>query len=76
MARHKDTDWSLNDAVKTWGECQLSVLMDIRDELKALNEYNQSWRLREYQDAVKRIDKRLQVNGLLLNKKRRRKKRG
>lgn len=37
MARHKDANWSLGDKVTTWDECQLSVLMDIRDELKTTN---------------------------------------
>jgi hypothetical protein len=34
--RHKDRIWRLPDPVKTWEEAQVAVLMDIRDELKAL----------------------------------------
>lgn len=37
MARHKDANWTLNDPIQNWVEVQVSVLMDIRDELKSLN---------------------------------------
>lgn len=37
MARHKNADWSVNSPIKTWDEIQVSLLMDIRDELQELN---------------------------------------
>ncbi len=41
MARHKDVDWNLpasgRDEGLTWEHAKISVLMDIRDELKAIN---------------------------------------
>lgn len=36
MARHKDTEWNLNDKVNTWEEIGIAVLLDIRDELKGI----------------------------------------
>ena len=41
MARFKDGNWNLeatgNGCIKTWEQAGIAVLMDIRDELKALN---------------------------------------
>lgn len=37
MARHKNANWLLNEPAKTWDECQLAVLMDLRDELRDMN---------------------------------------
>ena len=37
MARHKDVKWSMPD-VDAWPVANLATLMDIRDELKALNQ--------------------------------------
>ena len=45
MARHKDQNWSLPDGYKqsdgsrthSWESIQVSLLMDLRDELKSLN---------------------------------------
>lgn len=38
MARHKDAEWNLpGPSVTTWEQASVAVLMDIRDELKALN---------------------------------------
>jgi len=36
MARKKDMNWNLPDE-SSWDVAKLAVLMDIRDELKALN---------------------------------------
>ncbi len=36
--RHKDVNWNLPDKIdSTWNYIYLSMLMDIRDELKKLN---------------------------------------
>jgi hypothetical protein len=37
MARHKDANWSVPDNPYCWEQAMVAVLMDIRDELKALN---------------------------------------
>lgn len=37
MARHKDIGWNVPEQPQTWEQVQVSVLMDIRDELKRLN---------------------------------------
>lgn len=38
MARYKDSDWNLpGPKCQTWEQAQTAVLMDIRDELRALN---------------------------------------
>lgn len=62
MARHKDGNWNLGDTVKTWDEAQVAILMDIRDELKKLNRNAVCGRYqtRIAEDAIIRIDKRLQ----------------
>lgn len=36
MARHKDIEWNLPNPIN-WDQVPISVLMDIRDELKRLN---------------------------------------
>lgn len=38
MARNKNFDWGLPDKGNTYHSASLAVLMDIRDELKELNE--------------------------------------
>lgn len=37
MARHKDVDWNLPTNLASWEQAHITVLMDIRDELKQLN---------------------------------------
>ena len=37
MARHKDGNWNLGEKLMTWEEVQVSLLMDLRDELRDLN---------------------------------------
>lgn len=38
MARHKNTDWNLpGPQLENWSQASVAVLMDIRDELQALN---------------------------------------
>lgn len=60
MARHKDTEWTLpNENPPSLGYANLAVLMDIRDELKALNSKLDCFRVRRMLDTVQRIDKRL-----------------
>jgi predicted component of type VI protein secretion system len=66
MARHKDANWSVVESPDTIG-AQLTVLMDIRDELKALNAKLDCAGVRRaiLQDipsaagSLRRIDKRL-----------------
>ena len=37
MARHKDGNWGLPETLPDWELVPVALLMDIRDELKALN---------------------------------------
>lgn len=38
MARHKDTEWNLPERFPDWNHAQVALLMDLRDELKQLNQ--------------------------------------
>lgn len=74
MARRKDVDWNNGEEGST--TCQQAtraVLMDIRDELKALNRVFGCYRFQGMPQTLKTIDKRLQQAGCLTRKKRRRK---
>lgn len=67
MARHKDQNWNLPDGQKTsdgrrthsWESIHTALLMDIRDELKALNAKLDCFRVRRMLNTVERIDRRL-----------------
>lgn len=60
MARHKDTNWSLPEpTVGTWEQAGVAVLMDIRDELKALNAKLDCHRVQRMLTTIERIDRRL-----------------
>lgn len=66
MARHKDANWNLGDKVTSWEEVAVSVLMDIRDELKHINRRldcpstsRAAYAAAESANALRRIDKRL-----------------
>lgn len=37
MARHKNVDWDLPEVIGTWERVNTAILLDIRDELKRLN---------------------------------------
>lgn len=37
MARHKDVEWNIPNPALSWEQVNAAVLMDIRDELKRLN---------------------------------------
>jgi len=40
MARHKDADWKLpGPNLENWQQAEITVLMDVRDELKELNRH-------------------------------------
>lgn len=74
MARHRSAAWTLNDPVKTWDEVQVAVLMDIRDELQALNRVMQCSNVREGFISLQRIDRRMERNGMLLHPRKRKSK--
>jgi len=66
MARHKDYDWNLPEGSVTadgtrhgWDSIKISLLMDIRDELKALNRTLGCYRLARMSNDINKIDKRL-----------------
>lgn len=66
MARYKNADWNLPDKAETWQQASVAVLMDIRDELQSINRKLGCYRVSRALDAVDRIDRRLQKNGLLI----------
>ena len=37
MSRKKDVNWNLPEKAETWEQVQVALLMDLRDELKRLN---------------------------------------
>lgn len=54
----------------TWQHVQVELLMDIRDELKKLNDTLGCYRVRRMTDDINKIDRRLQARGLLTTKRR------
>ena len=38
MARHLNANWKLPEKIENWEQVRVAVLMDIRDELQALND--------------------------------------
>lgn len=72
MARHKNHQWNLaefkpGEAV-SFETAKLAVLMDIRDELHELNN-----NIRRNNYINEEINRRLKLNGLLLQKRSRKK---
>lgn len=63
MRKHKDVDWTLptsqTGALTDWQKVEVAVLMDIRDQLRELNETLRCYRVRRMCDDVNRIDRRL-----------------
>lgn len=56
----RQVDWMTPEGNKfTWEHVQIEVLMDIRAELKSLNETLRCHRVWQGMDALQRIDKRL-----------------
>jgi hypothetical protein len=76
MARHKNANWNCGEDGGTVSQDQarLAVLMDIRDELQALNRIMQCSNVRDGFIAMQHIDKRMQRNGMLLYPPRKRKR--
>jgi hypothetical protein len=69
MPRFKDFDWSVPkaaDGTYTYDAIRVSLLMDIRDELKQLNTTLGCYRVRQMCDDVRRIDRRLREAGARL----------
>jgi hypothetical protein len=70
--RHKDANWRVHnnmDGTVPSQDARLAVLMDIRDELKALNRIMQCSNVSRGFVAMQNIDRRMQRNGMLLTKK-------
>jgi hypothetical protein len=67
MARHKDVEWNLPDGkpnasggnTHSWEAITAAVLMDIRDELKQLNNTMNCHNTRSIPQTLKRIDRRI-----------------
>lgn len=62
--KHAHVDWKLPEtesgALRSWDHVRTAVLMDIRDELKKLNETLGCYRVQRMSDDIHRIDRRLQ----------------
>lgn len=62
-ARHKDVEWQITSAnvngTLSYEAAQLAVLMDIRDELKALNSKLACYRIQRMLSTIERVDRRL-----------------
>ena len=59
MARHKNQIWELPEKLTQYDQAQLAVMMDIRDELKTLNQLLHCYKFKEFPAILKRIDKRI-----------------
>lgn len=64
MARkHAQRDWQVpegaNGAPQSWDDVRTVLLMDIRDELRALNATLSCYRVARMSDDVNRIERRL-----------------
>ena len=56
--RHKNANWNVGER-PSLEYATLAVLMDVRDELQALNRVFTCWRFQSIPDTLKQIDKRL-----------------
>jgi hypothetical protein len=72
MARHKNENWSLNDRINSCDEASIAILMDIRDELQALNAKLSCFRVAKALDAIHAMHK----TGVKIRKPRKMKKAG
>lgn len=59
MARHKDANWTLPDTLTSHEQAQTAVLMDIRDELKALNRTFNCANFQSIPRTLSRLDRRV-----------------
>jgi hypothetical protein len=59
MARKKDVEWTLPEKLEDWTQVNAAILMDIRDELKKLNELMHCSNVIKGFRALQRLDKRL-----------------
>lgn len=66
----RNQDWETPCEDFTWQHVQVELLMDLRDELRKLNETLACYRVRRMSDDINKIDRRLQRHGLLLRSRR------
>jgi hypothetical protein len=60
VARYRNADWNLpGPKVDTWEQAGLAVLMDIREELQALNRTLGCYRVIQMCEDVRKIDRRI-----------------
>lgn len=50
--RHKNAKWNVGERITEWDQCQLAVLMDIRDELQAIRRLAECFRIPRALDAM------------------------
>lgn len=73
MARHKNINWSLPDRFfENWEQVHAAILMDIRDELQAINNKLGCYRVSGALDAIRIMHK----TGVKIRKPAKRKKEG
>lgn len=70
MARHKNANCPLPDRFETWEQVNTAILMDIRDELQAINRALGCYRVSGALDAIRAMHK----TGVKIRKPRQRKK--
>lgn len=73
MARFKDANWNFrqgpNGNIESWEQAQTAVLMDIRDELKRLNQLLHCQNFIGIPSTLKRMDRRIAAHAPLKEKK-------
>ena len=72
--RQKDADWLLrknSDGNFSWDQVNIAVLMDLRDELKAINRKLDCYRVRSALDAMSEFGVKLRREKRLRRQKRR-----
>jgi hypothetical protein len=50
--RHKNANWNVGEKITDWRQCQLAVLMDIRDEMQAIRRLASCFRIPRALDAL------------------------
>jgi hypothetical protein len=68
--RRKNANWNVGEKITEWDQCQLAVLMDIRDELQALRALASCYRIPRALDACIELGVDLRRKKRLAAKKR------
>jgi hypothetical protein len=68
--RRKNANWNVGERITDWQQCHLAVLMDIRDELQAINRSLGCYRIPRALDAMHEMGVDLRRRKRLAAKKR------